>query len=51
MRIGFYPIATFRYSSTTLYQVSYHTQQWLFSEVTIGFIPRRAVLGRLLDHE
>ena len=28
-RLGSYPIVTFQYSSTTLYQVSYHIQ-WLF---------------------
>jgi hypothetical protein len=28
--LGLYPIATFQYSSTTLYQVSYHIQYLFF---------------------
>jgi hypothetical protein len=28
--VGYYPIATSQYSSTTLYQVSYHIQYLLF---------------------
>jgi hypothetical protein len=30
VRIGLYPIVTFQYSSTTLYQVSYHIQYLFF---------------------
>ena len=29
-RLGSYPIVTFQYSSTTLYQVSYHIQYLFF---------------------
>jgi hypothetical protein len=29
-RVGLYPIATLQYSSTTLYQVSYHIQYLFF---------------------
>jgi hypothetical protein len=29
-RVGLYPIVTFQYSSTTLYQVSYHIQYLFF---------------------
>jgi hypothetical protein len=30
VRVGSYPIATSRYSSTALYQVSYHNQSLFF---------------------
>jgi hypothetical protein len=30
VRLGIYPIVTFQYSSTTLYQVSYHIQYLFF---------------------
>ena len=33
--LGLYPIVIFQYSSTTLYQVSYHIQ-YLFFKVTIN---------------
>ena len=46
VRVGLYPIATLQYSSTTLYQVSYHIQS-LFSKVTI-YNPR-CVARRFAD--
>jgi hypothetical protein len=30
LRVGLYPIVTFQYSSTTLYQVSYHIRYLFF---------------------
>jgi hypothetical protein len=42
--LGLYPIVTSQYSSTSLYQVSYVlacVQSSCFSNMTIGFIPRR----------
>jgi hypothetical protein len=39
--VGSYPIVTPQYSSTTLYQVSYHIQSLCF-EVTIGSTPSLA---------
>ena len=30
LRVGLYPVVTFQYSSTTLYQVFYHTQSLFF---------------------
>jgi actin-related protein len=39
IQVGLYPIVTFQYSSTTLYQFSYHIFSSCFSKVTIGYHP------------
>jgi hypothetical protein len=40
VRLVSYPIATSQYSSTTLYQVSYHSHSLFFSKMDIGYNPR-----------